>query len=59
MMRKLKKAVTACTYCGKRRRKREHDSEYCPATSGLVLSAREGTYTYGGHLWIRTRNRIR
>lgn len=54
-MNKLKNMVTACSRCGKRRRKKEHDSEYCTATDGLVLSAKDGTHTYGGHLWIRTK----
>ena len=58
-MKKLKNAVTACERCGKRRRKVEHDSEYCPATDGLISSARNGTHTWGGHLWITTRDRAR
>lgn len=57
-MKKLKYTVTACQHCGKRRRKKEDDSEYCPAIYKLVPTARTGTYFYGGHLWIRTRDRI-
>jgi hypothetical protein len=58
-MKKLKHTVTACEHCGKRRRKKGDDSEYCPAMGGLVLLARVGTYISGGHSWIRTTKRIR
>lgn len=55
---KLKHLVTACERCGKRRRNRSYDSEYCPATAGLIPSAKQGTHVFGGHLWYRTSERI-